>query len=281
MQSSTQPVLRHSGLLALTATLVLGASQPIWAAAQDNAAQSTAPPKIDPKATEILHAACDTLSNAKTVSFTAVDTYQRAALTGQPLYYTVQSNVVLQRPDKLRVIKTGDGVPDEFYYDGKVMAAYVPSADLVAISDAPATIDEMLDAAWDVGAIYFPFADVMVSKPCEVIDKNLLSAFYVGRSVVVGGTTTDMVAIAGDNLQAELWIGVSDHLPRMVRVNYTDEPAHAQYQTDYSDWKIGAPVDTTVFGSPRIATAKRMTFEPPTGRPPSELPEVQRSETKP
>jgi hypothetical protein len=27
-----------------------------------------------------------------------------------------------------------------------------------------------------------------------VFDKSMISAFYVGRSVVVGGTTTDMVA---------------------------------------------------------------------------------------
>ena len=73
------------------------------------------------------------------MSFTAVDTYERAARNGQPLYYTDKSQVTLQRPDKLRVIKTGDGIPDEFYYDGKTMAAYVPSADLIAVSDAPPT----------------------------------------------------------------------------------------------------------------------------------------------
>jgi hypothetical protein len=236
------------------------------------AAQTTpaTPPRIDPKAIAILHAACDVLSGAKSMSFTAVDTYERAARNGQPLYYTVESKVTLQRPDKLRVIKVGDGVPDEFYYDGKTMSAYIPSANLVAVSDAPPTIDEMLDAAWDVAGIYFPFADVMMSHPCAVLEKNITSAFYVGQSVVVGGTTTDIVAIEGDGLQAELWIGASDHLPRMIRVTYPNEPAHAHYQTDYTDWQLGAAVDASAFKSDKAASAARMAFQPPPLSPPPE-----------
>ena len=228
------------------------------------------PPKIERKAMAILHAACDTLSAAQTMSFTAVDTYERGARNGQPLYYTVESKVTLQRPDKLRVTKIGDGVPDEFYYDGKTMMAYIPSANLVAVSDAPPTIDAMLDAAWDVAGIYFPFSDVMMSKPCAILDKNITSAFYVGQSVVVGGTTTDIIAIAGDGLQAELWIGASDHLPRMIRVTYPNEPAHAHYQTDYSDWHLGGSVDAASFKSDKAASAARIVFQPPPLSPPPE-----------
>lgn len=233
------------------------------AAAQDSAAQQSAPAKIDPKVTAILRAACNMLSAAQTMTFTAVDTYERAARDGQPLYYTVLSRVTLQRPDKLRVIKVGDGIPDEFYYDGKTVAAYVPSTDLVAVADAPPTIDQMLDAVWDIAAIYFPFADVMASDPCAVFDKKMTSAFYVGQSVVVGGATTDVVAVAGDEVQAELWIGAADHLPRMIRVTYPNEPAHAHYQTEYSDWKLNAPVDATAFRSDKVSTAKHIAFAPP------------------
>jgi hypothetical protein len=41
-----------------------------------------------------------------------------------PLAYTTKSEVVMQRPDKLRVITLGDGRVSEFYYDGKMMMAY-------------------------------------------------------------------------------------------------------------------------------------------------------------
>lgn len=250
---------------ALAAALLSGSV--LVASAQDAKSPPAATANIDPKVMTILQAACDKLSGARTMSFTAVDTYERAARNGQPLYYTVKSQVTLQRPDKLRVIKVGDGIPDEFYYDGKIMAAYVPSADLIAVADAPPTVDRMLDAAWDVGAIYFPFGDVIASKPCAVFDQ-LKSAFYVGQSVVVGGTTTDIVAVTGGGVQAELWIGATDRLPRMIRVVYTGEPAHAHYQTDYSDWKLGAPVNAKTFKAAKLATARHIAFNPPGAVPP-------------
>src|SRR5215472_14142029 len=143
-------------------------------------------PPIEPKAIGILEAACSTLAQAKAMSFTAVNTFERAAGNGQPLYFTTLNQVTVQRPDKLRVTTPADGVPDEFYYDGKTMMAYVPSEDLVAISEAPPTIDEMVNAAWEKGAIYFPFADFIAAKPCDVFEEHGLdSAFYVGQSKVV------------------------------------------------------------------------------------------------
>ena len=40
----------------------------------------------------------------------------------------------------------------------------------------------------------------------------------------------------------KLGVGVDDHLPRRVRVVYANEPAHARYQTEFSDWKLNVPV---------------------------------------
>jgi hypothetical protein len=224
---------------------------------------SSAHASIDPKAVAVLKASCAVLSGAQTLSFTAVDTYQRAARNGQPLYYTVRSEVTLQRPNKLRVIKSGDGLPDEFYYDGTTVMAYVPSQDLVAVADAPPTVDEMLASAWDRAGMHFPFADVIVSDPCDVFDEGMRSAFFVGQSTVVGGVKTDMIALTLSHAQGEMWIGADDHLPRMIRTNYPNEPARASYETDYSDWRLGAPVDASTFTSDKAAAAKRMAFQPP------------------
>ena len=131
------------------------------------------------------------------------------------------------------------------------------------MADAPPTIDQLLDAAWDKAAIYFPFSDVIVSQPCAVFDKQMTSAFYVGQSKVVADTITDMVAVAGEDVQAELWIGAADHLPRLLRVVYPHEPAHALYQTEYSEWRLDYSIDPGAFKSDRAAKGKPMPFAPP------------------
>ena len=161
------------------------------------------------------------------------------------------------------MITRGDGVPDEFYCDGKTMTAYVPSLDVAATAEAPSTLDEMFDAAWEKAAFYFPFSDVMLSDPYAVFNKRMVSAFYVGQSKVIGGTVTDMVAVAGEDVQAEIWVGEEDHLPRLVHAVYPQEPAHALYQTEYSDWRLDNTVTAEMFRSEKVAKAKRIQFAPP------------------
>src|SRR5712692_6391958 len=132
------------------------------------------------------------------MTFTAVVSYENPSRLGPPLVYTTKSEVMMQRPDKLRVLTLGDGPPSEFYYDGKIMMAFAPAENLVAVADAPPTIDAALQAAFDSAAIYFPFSDVIVADPYGDIADGLKAAFYIGQSRVVGDTTTDIVAYVSE-----------------------------------------------------------------------------------
>lgn len=225
-------------------------------------------PAIEPAALESLKAASNRLAAAKALSFTAVTTYEHPARTGQPLYYTTRSEVVFQRPNKLRVITPGDGSPSEFYYDGKVIAAYAPAVDLVAVADAPPTLEAALKEANEKAAIYFPFAEILVADPYANLAEHLTSAFLVGQSKVVGGTVTDIVAFANDNVQAQIWIGVEDGLPRMIRAVYPKEPGQGRTEVEFSNWHVDADVAPAEFTTPHAATSPRMGFARPDAPPP-------------
>ena len=88
----------------------------------------------------------------------------------------------------------GDGPASEFYYDGKTMMAYAPAENLLAVADAPPTIDATLEAAYKSAGIFFPFTDLIVADPYKDMARGLTLAYYIGQSHLVGGTTTDMVA---------------------------------------------------------------------------------------
>ncbi len=243
------------------------------ALAQDTAAPQAPPPQarfalptqpqLEPKAVELLQAMSAKLAAAKTMSFTAVATYESPARTGLTLAYTTLSEVTLQRPDKLRVITPGDGPRSEFYYDGKTMMAYAPAADLVAVADAPPTIDAMLQAVFSTSATYFPFADLIVADPWGDLAPTLRLAFVVGQSQVVGGTATDIVAFADDKLQAQLWIGAEDKLPRRIQASFFDENGYFRHTLDLSDWRIDPAIPEGTFASPKAEAAKRIPFAPP------------------
>ena len=218
---------------------------------------------LEPKAIEILKASCARLAAAHSMSFTAEVTYESPSRVGIPLAYTTKSEVILQRPDKLRVVTLGDGPASEFYYDGKLMMAYAPAEDLVAIADAPPTIDETLEVAYHNAAIYFPFDDVIVSDPYKDVSDDLRLAFYIGQSKVVGGTTTDMIAYDTGGVFVEIWIGAEDKLPRMLRAVFVDDPQQLRHRLELSNWQIDKSLPADVFGSAKATSAKHIKFARP------------------
>lgn len=56
----------------------------------------------------------------------------------------------------------------------------------------------MLDEVHRLAAVSFPFADLISDDPYKNVCPGLKLAFYVGQSHIVGGTTTDIVALEND-----------------------------------------------------------------------------------
>lgn len=218
---------------------------------------------IEPRAVELLKAAGARLAAAQAMSFTATVSYESPTRLGPPLVYTTKSEVLMKRPDKLRVVTPGDGPASEFYYDGKKMTAFAPAENLAALSDAPSTIDAALKAAYEKAAIYFPFSDLVVADPYKGMAEDMKLAFYIGQSRMVGGTVTDLVAYADDGLFAQIWIGAEDKLPRRIRVIYLNDPSGLRHQIDLSDWQIDPVVPQDAFTSAGAASAAPIAFARP------------------
>ena len=222
-----------------------------------------ATPSLEAKAVEILKAASSRLAAARTMKFTAVHFYESPSRHGHPLAFTTKSEVTLQRPDKLRVIMSADGPASEFYYDGKKMMANAPAENLVAVADAPPTIDAALEEAYHSAAIYFPFADWIVADPYKEMSEGMNLAYYIGQSRVVGGTTTDMVAYIDHGVFIQAWIGAEDKLPRLLHAIYLDDPERLRHNLILSDWQLDPAVPTDSFSSSKAASANPMPFAHP------------------
>jgi hypothetical protein len=254
-------------------TLVLGVLVAVGAYAQQPAAPSSgtesvaaeqpASTVLEARAIDLLKATGSRLAAARSLRFTAVVSDENPSRFGPPLVYTTQSEVLLQRPDKLRVITPGDGPAAEFYYDGKTITAYSPGENFVSIAAAPPTIDAALEALYHAAATYFPFTDMIVADPYQDIAAGLTLAFYIGQSEVVGGTITDMVAYESDGTFIQLWIGADDKLPRMARAVFHDDPSQLRHQVEFSNWQLDVAVPADAFASAQAATATRIPFARP------------------
>lgn len=265
-------------ILALTAILIVTGDHAPQAQEQTKGEEAAPAGKLDiePRAIEILKASSSRLAAAHSLRFTAVVSYESPSRLGPPLVYTTKSDVTVQRPDKLRVITSGDGPASEFYYDGKQMTAFAPAEDLIAVADAPPTIDAALEAAYRSASIYYPFSDVIVADPYKDIADGLTLAFTIGQSRVVGETTTDMVAYETNDTFVQVWIGAEDKLPRRARAIYGNDPLQERHQVDFFNWELDTPIPPNAFSSSDAAHAKRIPF----ARPDAMLPPGEEAQVK-
>jgi hypothetical protein len=253
-------------LLALSLVTVAASAQTTSPPAKKKTTQTKKPPAtppkpdLEPKAIELLKAVSSRLAAAHTLSFTAVQIFESPSRQGPPLAYAKKTDVTLQRPDRMRVIISGDGPASEFYYNGKTVTAFAPAENLLAVSDAPPTIDAMLEAVYHSAGIFFTFTDLVVADPYKDMAEGLTLAYYVGQSHVVAGTTTDMVAYVDNGVFIQLWIGTEDKLPQMVRAIFLDDPENLRSQVEFSNWQLDLNVPPDAFALSNATDAKRIPF---------------------
>mgnify|MGYP001765129668 CR=1 FL=1 len=254
-----QIISRRLGLAALVCLLAL----PLQAAPE------TPPARLEGRALDVLKAMSATLAGAQALSFKAVTFYEKPSRLGPPLAYATVAHVALQRPDRLRVITSGDGPASEFYFNGQQTFAFAPAENLLAVADAPPSIDAMLAAAYQRAAIYFPFTDVIVADPYADLARDMRLAFYIGQSRAVGDTTTDVIAYANNDVFVQAWIGSKDKLPRKLRAVFRDDPAQLRHQVTFSDWALNSAMPDRFFEPAAADSAQRIEFAPPTRKPAS------------
>jgi hypothetical protein len=218
---------------------------------------------LEPRAMDLLKATSAKLAAAKAMSFTATVGYEYPSKLGPPLVYTTRYDVLMQRPDKLRIISPGDGPVSEFYYDGKTMTAYAPVENLAAVAPAPPTVDGALAAAYKNAAIFYPFMDLVAADPYAALTNGAILAFYIGQSMSVGGVKTDVLAWANNDVFLQIWIGAEDKLPRRVRAMYAADPLALHHELELSNWQLDPVVPADAFASAKAQAAGKMAFAAP------------------
>jgi hypothetical protein len=256
--------------------LQIGAALALPAAAQTTAAPTAKPAAkkaaakpapfkavLEPRAVELLKGMSARLAAAKSLSFTAVASYEYPSRLGPPIVYSMRYDVALQRPNQLKIVVPGDGPATEFYWDGKEMVAFAPAENLVAVASAPPTLEGALKQAFDSAAIYFPFTDLLLSDPYAAISPGAVTAFVVGPSAIVGGVKTEMIVWANNDVFLQIWIGSEDKLPRRIRAQFRADPKKLRHDLELSNWQLDGAVPAETFSTAKAKAGQPMAFATP------------------
>jgi len=169
----------------------------------------------------------------------------------------------VRRPDAFYVEARSAGMTREFWYDGSQFTVALPRRGFYAQTAAPATIQGVLDDAYDRFGIALPLADIFTWGVVDLPEDILRVAVKVGDARI-GDVETEQYLFETDALAWQVWIPKSEQaLPAKIVITTLDEPGRPSY-TALLDWTPSARFASTTF-----------TYVPPTAARPIAMATIQ------
>ncbi len=247
----------------------VAAPEPVAKAAEQPSAQlavAAPAPIIEQQALDRLKTMSDKLAAAKAFTYRSRSTVEIPAKTGQFLTHFVESEVALERPDKLRSNVAGDLPHFQFYYDGANVSALDIQKSLYATAKAPGTIDEMLPFVMEKAGIDFPSADFLMANPYAELTRGLTHAIVVGPAKV-NGVPCEHFAFMGAAANWEVWIDANS-LPRRLATTYKSVTNFPRFQVEFFDWNLKPKLDAGQFVFKKPHGVKEIEFGSRVENPP-------------
>jgi hypothetical protein len=246
---------RWVGPIAMLAAFAGGIA---WAAPPE--ADTSQQPGVDPKARALLEKMSDFLGGQRQFSVEVDGSTEVVLQSGEKVEFDHSSDVRLKRPDKLRSDRRGEKADVEFYYDGRSFTLYGKKNHYYATADAPATIDEAIDAARERLGIEAPGADLLYNKPYDVLMDDVVSGTYLG-TVAVRGVSCHHLAFRGNETDWQIWI---EDGPRPVPCKFVITSKKVQglpeFTVEFSQWNFSPRLGDEVFHFTPPGNAKRIDF---------------------
>jgi hypothetical protein len=201
---------------------------------------------VAPAATAALNSMGEYLRTLKTFQVKATISRDIVLLDGQKVQFDGTADLLVQRPNHLRLSMTSDRSDRRFFFDGKTFTLYAPRTSYYATVGAPPTIIQLADTLETRFGIELPLVDLFRWGTADGIDGQLTSANYVGPSQVEG-VTCEQYAFRQNGADWQVWIQSGDFkLPRKVVITTTSDEARPQYSAVYT-WNLAPSLDEGAF----------------------------------
>jgi hypothetical protein len=210
-------------------------------------------------AKNLLKAMSDYLAAQKAVSFDYDVDLELVSTQQQKIALASSGSLILNRPDKVHLTRTGGFANAEMVFDGKTLTLLGKNTNLYAQVEAPGTIDQLVDALRDKYHRPVPAADLLMSDPYKELMPEVNDVKDLG-SGVIHGVECDHLAFRTKEVDWQIWIaqGARPYPCRYV-VTSKKVTGWPQYTIDIWAWKTGAEVASDGFKLEIPTGAKQLT----------------------
>ncbi|OHB33035.1 MAG: hypothetical protein A2X84_06740 [Desulfuromonadaceae bacterium GWC2_58_13] len=215
----------------------------------------------------------DFLSKAPAFSVTVRSGYDAIQADGQRIEFGERRQVLLQRPDRLRVdVERSDGDRGLVVFDGQGITAFKANDNVYARVAKPGTVDDAVVYLVRDLQMTLPLARMFLANFPQDLEKQLVAAHYVEENHLFD-VPTDHLAVRSTEVDMQVWIAQGEQpLPRRVVLTYKNAPNQPQFRADFADWNMSPSVDDASFSFTAPAGAEQIPFLAPVRQMGSILP---------
>jgi hypothetical protein len=214
-------------------------------------------------AAQILKAMSDYVGSQKTISLTFDSDVEVVTPEVEKIQFASSGKMLLSRPDKLRVTRTGGYADVEIVFDGKTISALGKNINAFTQMEAAGSIDQLIGKLRDMNIVSAPGADFLGTHVFEDLMDGVVVAKHIGLGVI-DGVECEHLAFRTRDVDWQIWIEAGSRpIPRKYVITSKAVGAAPQYTLRIKDWKTDAP-----------AAADAYAFAPPQGAKKVELNEL-------
>ena len=231
------------------------------------AGAAPAPKKIDPEADRLLREMTDYLARLPSFRVQSAAVDEVVLASGQKIQLASESLVSVQRPNRLRSEQLGAANGLAFWYDGKTMTLACKADNSYATAPAPANIDATIDKVRKDFQIDAPGADLLFSRPYDILTEQVTGGKFIGRETV-DGKPTNHLAFEGEEVDWQIWIlDGAQPLPVRFVVTTKDMKNRPQFTVQLTKWEPAAALAPATFQFASPGGARRVQTFPVNCRP--------------
>ena len=156
-------------------------------------------------AKNLLKAMSDYLAAQKAISFDYDVNLELVSTQQQKIALASSGSLILNRPDKVHLTRTGGFANAEMVFDGKTLTLLGKNTNLYAQVEAPGTVDQLVDALRDKYHRPVPAADLLISDPYKELMSEVNDVKDLG-SGVIHGLECDHFAFRTKEVDWQIWI---------------------------------------------------------------------------
>jgi hypothetical protein len=214
----------------------------------------------EPDADQILRQMSARLAAARQFSFEAHRKTHGAVLPGRTVPEDARISVLVKRPNAIVAKSRSKDDVRDIYFDGRTLTLVDATKNFYATVPLRASIDGLLSQIEAKYGFTPPLGELAASDVYEDMRHKLQGIAYLGRGRIpggflgLGGVECERVQLRGKVVDAELWVAVSDQLPRKLIVSFKNHPGQPKLTAELSDWNLAANVSDQAFA-----------FHPPKG----------------